>query len=338
MNSDPKLMKSHDFPEIVSSFEGASTEMLAAVLDQSVDCIKVIGPEGQLEFMNRNGRCAMEIDDFAMVAGKLWWDLWPDDTAALIREAFEKGRTGESSRFEAFCPTAKGTPRWWDVSASPLRNGHGEIRGLISVSRDVTERVQANDLRMAMADEMRHRLQNAYALAGAIVTGAARGSPERQGFAQEILERLERLGVAQSLLLDPARLGSTTLDTLTRRLTEPFCNSGCDVAISGLPDVNLNEQQTRTLALAIGELSTNSNKYGALCHGGEIAISGSLGDGDIALNWAETSHAPVTATEREGGAGFALIARALAAQRGSHAIDWRPDGLTVSVRLPLAAA
>ena len=84
-------MNALDFPTIVQSFKTASNDMLAAVLDQSADCIKVIGPEGTLDFMNRNGRCAMEIDDFAMVAGKLWWDLWPDDTAPLIREAFEKG-------------------------------------------------------------------------------------------------------------------------------------------------------------------------------------------------------------------------------------------------------
>lgn len=71
-------MKSLDFPDIVSSFQSASNDMLAAILDQSADCIKVIGPTGSLDFMNRNGRCAMGIDDFALVAGKDWWDLWPE--------------------------------------------------------------------------------------------------------------------------------------------------------------------------------------------------------------------------------------------------------------------
>ena len=52
-------MTSLDFPAIVDSFQAASEKLLAAMLDQSADCIKVIGPDGTLDFMNRNGRCAM---------------------------------------------------------------------------------------------------------------------------------------------------------------------------------------------------------------------------------------------------------------------------------------
>lgn len=59
-----------DLPDIVGDFKDAPIELLGAVLDQSLDCIKVIGPTGRLDFMNRNGRCAMEIDDFALVAGR----------------------------------------------------------------------------------------------------------------------------------------------------------------------------------------------------------------------------------------------------------------------------
>ena len=80
-------MAALDFPNIVNSFRAASNDMLAAVLDQSADCIKVIGPDGTLDFMNRNGRCAMGIDDFAQVAGKNWWDLWPAEAQPLIQGA-----------------------------------------------------------------------------------------------------------------------------------------------------------------------------------------------------------------------------------------------------------
>jgi PAS domain S-box-containing protein len=330
-------MKSNDFPDIVNSFHEASNEFLAAVLDQSADCIKVIGPTGTLDYMNRNGRCAMEIDDFCAVAGKSWWDLWPEETAHLVRGAFDGALAGETRRFEAFCPTAKGTPRWWDVSVSPMYDGDGQLQGLISTSRDITERIHKHEFRAAMSEEMRHRLQNAYALTGAIIMAAAKGSPERHAFAGEILERLRRLGIAQSLLLEPDQIGKTGIEPLVRRLTEPFCTDACSLQIGGLPDVELDEQQVRTLALVIGELSTNSTKYGALGHGGTIAIDGAIDAGVLALNWAETSDSPVGATQREGGAGFSLIRRALAAQRGSIAIDWRSDGLDVAVKVPLAS-
>lgn len=327
-------MTSLDFPDIVSSFHNASNDMLAAILDQSADCIKVIGPDGTLDFMNRNGRCAMGIDDFASVAGKNWWELWPAESQPMIRNAIAEARNGKNSRFEAFCPTAKGERRWWDVSVAPLRDEQGELKGLISVSRDISADIGARQMREATAAEMKHRLQNAYALTSAIVMATARGSPEREAFAHEIVERLQRLGIAQSLLLDGDAIGTATLDALVRRLTEPFCGNGASLDIAPLPDFTLDETQVRTLALVLGEFSTNSNKYGALGHGGRIAIDCAIVDKALHLNWRETTDHPVDAKERDGSLGLNLIRRTLAAHRGALDIDWRQDGLDIAVTLP----
>ena len=328
------VMNSLDFPAIASSFGGASNDMLAAILDQSADCIKVIGPSGSLDFMNRNGRCAMGIDDFALVAGKNWWDLWPVEAQPAIRDAIDRASGGHSSRFEAFCPTAKGEPRWWDVSVAPLRDERGALQGLISVSRDISADIAGRQLRETTAAEMKHRLQNAYALTSAIVMATARGDPGRLAFATEIVERLQRLGIAQSLLLDGDALGTATLDTLVRRLTEPFCDDGASLDIAPLPDVTLGEAQVRTLALVIGEFSTNSNKYGALGHGGKIAIDGTLDGGTLRLNWRESTGRPLDGQAREGSSGLALIRRTLAAHGGELGIDWHDDGLDIAVALP----
>ena len=308
--------------------------MLASILDQSADCIKVIGPTGALEFMNRNGRCALGIDDFALVAGKDWWDLWPEEAQPLIRDAVAKAQSGENSRFEAYCPTAKGEPRWWDVSVAPLRDEAGMLKGLISVSRDISGDMIARELRESTVAEMRHRLQNAYALTSAIITATARGTPERESFAREIVERLERLGVAQSLLLDGDKIGTATLDQLVRRLTEPFCGDGAALDIAPLPNAELDERQVRTLALVLGEFSTNSNKYGALGHGGRIAIDGAMDDGVLTLNWREKTDRSVDSDQRDGSTGLTLIRRMLAAHGGALDIDWRTDGLDIRVTLP----
>lgn len=327
-------MKSLDFPSIVNSFHSASNDMLAAILDQSADCIKVIGPTGSLDYMNSNGRCAMGIDDFAMVAGKDWWDLWPEDAQPLIKQAIAKAHAGENSRFEAYCPTAKGDPRWWDVSVAPLVDETGTLKGLISISRDISGDIVGRELRESTAAEMRHRLQNAYALTSAIVTATARGTPEREAFAREIVERLQRLGIAQSLLLDGDAIGTATLDDLTRRLTEPFCGDGAALEIGSLPAVELDERQVRTLALVLGEFSTNSNKYGALGHGGGIVIDGTLTEGVLTLHWRETTQRPIDTEKRDGSSGLTLIRRMLAVHGGALDIEWRGDGLDIKVTLP----
>lgn len=327
-------MSSLDFPEIANSFYSASNDMLAAILDQSADCIKVIGPAGTLDFMNSNGRCAMGIDDFAAVAGKNWWDMWPAEAQPLIRQAIASAHDGLNSRFEAFCPTATGDPRWWDVSVAPLRDEHGDLKGLISVSRDISSDIAGRQLRETAAAEMKHRLHNAYTLTSAIVMATARGNAEREEFAREIVERLQRLGIAQSLLLDGDAIGTADLDTLVRRLTEPFCGDSATLHIAPLPALNLGETQVRTLALALGEFSTNSNKYGALGHGGRIKIDGSVNDGVLALSWRETLNRPVEAKAREGSSGLKLIRRTLTAHRGSLDIKWREDGLDIAITLP----
>jgi PAS domain S-box-containing protein len=327
-------MSALDLPSLAESFSSASNEMLAAVLDQSVDCIKVIGPTGTLDFMNRNGRCAMGIDDFSAVAGKNWWDLWPAESQHLVRNSITTACEQGTARFEAFCPTGKGEPKWWDVTVSPLRDASGTLRGLISISRDVSADVRAREIRETTAAEMKHRLRNAYALTSAIVTMSARGREEHRDFAREISARLEQLGIAQTLLLDAGALGTPTLELLVERLTQPFCSDPAMLDIAPLPDVILSEEQVRTLALVLGEFSTNSNKYGALGHGGRIAITGAVAGGKLTLHWSEHSDRPVAAAPRDGSSGLTLIRRALAAQRGSLDADFGADGIDLTVQLP----
>jgi len=322
-----------NLPALTQHFASASASMLAAILDQSTDCIKVLGPAGQLDYMNRNGRCAMEIEDFDAVAGRDWWELWPEASQGLVRDAVARAQAGESHRFEAFCPTAKGSPRWWEVSVSPLRDDSGELQGIISVSRDITDRVATRDLRETAAAEMRHRLQNAYTLAGAIVSATAKGSPERELFATEVLGRLQQLGAAQTLLLEG---GQVHLDTLLHRLTEPFAGQDCELRIDPTPSLILNEDDVRVLALAVGELSTNSNKYGALRHGGAILVETSVtADGNLCLHWAERSAGLHQQPATTSGKGHKLIERALRSRGGSLDLDWRPDGPDATLLLPL---
>ena len=334
--ADAIAQPSIDFPNVARHFQGASAEMLGAILDQSMDCIKVIGPTGQLDFMNRNGRCALEIDDFSKVVGRDWWDLWPEESRHHVLEAVDVARRGESHQFEAYCPTAKGSPRWWEVSVSPLRDEAGELQGIISVSRDVTDRVRARELRETTTAELRHRLLNAYTLAGAIVSSTARGSGEREEFAREVLNRLEQLSRAQALLLHADQFENINLPVLVERLTEPFRDGPCKLVLGELPDVALGEEDVRALALVIGVLSTNSNKYGALGRGGSITIEGVVDPAWLSLSWSERAEGQASAPQAEGGNGHRLIERALRSRGGELRIEWSESGPDVSLRLPKA--
>lgn len=111
---------------------------LDLLFESSPDCAKVLDVQGNLLFMNQNGQCLMEVDDVVQICGAPWPTLWPEGTQAQIEAALQQARQGQSSRFVAFCPTVKGTPKWWDVRVTPIHGEDGQLKGFLSVSRDIT--------------------------------------------------------------------------------------------------------------------------------------------------------------------------------------------------------
>jgi PAS domain S-box-containing protein len=237
------LVKIHerDSTRFIGGFGELSRDMLAALLDQSEDCVKILDLDGHVDFMNRNGRCIMEIDDFCVIAGSPWDALWPEETRETVRAAVASARSGEATRFEAFCPTAKGTPKWWEVTISPVRDEAGEAFALLSISRDVTERRRTMERLETMAHEMRHRLRNAFAVSGAIALASGRDEPEHHLFAETLASRYNSLAMAQSRLLDQD--SDQNLRDLAAIITEAFDFGRGLVSTGNLPEHKLDDQQ-----------------------------------------------------------------------------------------------
>ena len=57
--------------------------------------------------------------------GEQWTTLWNDD-AGLAERAINDATTKGEGRFHAFRPTVKGTPKWWDVIVTPIRDDAGQ--------------------------------------------------------------------------------------------------------------------------------------------------------------------------------------------------------------------
>lgn len=114
------------------------------ILESNQDCIKVLDLKGHLLYMNNGGQDLMEIDDFnGQVRSALWFSFWSSEVRSLAEAAFEEALSGGIGRFEGFCATAKGTPKWWEVVVSPIRGDSGEVVEVLSVSRDITQRKRA---------------------------------------------------------------------------------------------------------------------------------------------------------------------------------------------------
>jgi len=111
-----------------------------SILNSSPDCVKILTVDGVVEFFNESGLCQMQIDSLDNVRGKRWIDLWPTESKGLVQDAITKLSRGDSVRFESYCPTSKGEPRWWDVTAAPIMGKTGVVENLIAISRDITSR------------------------------------------------------------------------------------------------------------------------------------------------------------------------------------------------------
>lgn len=122
-----------------------SPEFNSLLFESSPDCVKLLDTAGHILAMNRNGQCTMEIDDFFQILNVPWVSLWPEHSHRKIMVALDAARKGRAGRFDAFCPTAKGTPKWWDVIVTPIHTADGRIERLMSVSRDVTAAYWANE-------------------------------------------------------------------------------------------------------------------------------------------------------------------------------------------------
>lgn len=123
----------------------ASEKMLQTIIDTEPECVKLLDENANLISMNRAGLDMIQADSLDQVRGKCVCPLitseYVEPFRELTRQVFQGG-TG-TLLFEVI--GMKGRRRWLETRAVPLRNEKDEIFALLGVTRDVTERKQAEE-------------------------------------------------------------------------------------------------------------------------------------------------------------------------------------------------
>ncbi|AQU86343.1 hypothetical protein B0W47_01485 [Komagataeibacter nataicola] len=309
---------------------------LARVLEQSTDCVKLLDCNGNLIWMNANGLCAMEIDSFTQIADMRWAGLWPDVLQPDIENAFRSARAGETARFRGACPTAKNDPRWWEVSITQVCDDAGRPIGFLSISRDVTQAENDREALRVMIGEMRHRLRNSYTIVCSLLRRFAGHNPQLGEFVADMELRIMALARAQSLFDDDAT--PADLRELIEMLVTPFYGAAEDCFTLDIPPgLALDRRAADAVALVIGELCVNSAKYGAVSQGGRIGLHWRGSPGELRLEWVEHASLPASALPGGRGQGLRLIGRIVKTCAGTFNMQWRADGVTAAIFLPLSA-
>jgi two-component system, cell cycle sensor histidine kinase and response regulator CckA len=117
-----------------------SESRLRLIFENEPECVKVIDADGHLLDMNPAGLRLIEADSLDEVRGARLGSLvnveHRDQFAALTRDA----ALGGEGSLEFEITGLKGTRRWLETHAVPMRDGHGRVTAVLGITRDITER------------------------------------------------------------------------------------------------------------------------------------------------------------------------------------------------------
>ncbi|HKG99482.1 MAG TPA: PAS domain S-box protein, partial [Bradyrhizobium sp.] len=222
------------------------------------------------------------------------------------------------------------------VTVSPLRDKWGRIVGASKVSRDITERKDAEKLQRLLIDELNHRVKNTLATIQAVANQSLRRAKSPEDFVSSFTGRVQALAKANTLLTHTSFQGAELMDLVSEQVLLGRADDN-RISCSG-PRLMLGSQVAIHLGLILHELATNARKYGALSvPNGRLSVIWEVrtnGGRNLFLQWMESDGPNVTApTER--GFGTTLLEQALQAHGGEASIRYAANGVTGQIKIPL---
>ncbi len=118
---------------------------LFTILQTEPECIKQLGPDGEVYDMNPAGLAMIEADNLEMIKNKSLISILLPQYTAPFQTLSKNVFNGMSGILEFEITGLKGTHRYMEMHAVPLRNAEGKIISLLGVTRDVSQRKKAEE-------------------------------------------------------------------------------------------------------------------------------------------------------------------------------------------------
>jgi PAS domain S-box-containing protein len=324
---------------------GADMQRFAFIFESSNDAIVSKSLDGTITSWNKGaehvfGYTAEEI------IGKHITTLMTPDRYEEEQSILQRLRRGERLEpFETIRRRKDGSLIHVSVTISPIKNVEGRIIGASKIARDITKGKQAQETQALLLGEMRHRVNNLFAVTNALVGMIARSVKTPQEMAAAIQARLAALNRAHeltrpSLINTEAEPSQIMLSTLIRAILAPYSseNSGNPerINITGC-DLLISERAITSVALILHELATNATKYGALSAAtGVVHVDCALVKDELLVTWKEQGGPSINGDPDREGFGGKLARQIVVHQFGGKIFnEWNPAGLFVHLTLPL---
>ncbi|MER3430389.1 MAG: hypothetical protein C4324_04970 [Blastocatellia bacterium] len=117
-----------------------SEQRLRTIFDAVPECVKLLGKRGEIIDINPSGLAILEAEKKELVLGKTAKGILLDEHVEPFRNAIKQVLAGRDVQLTYEITGLKGTRRWLEMYAVPMRNASGEITAVLGVSRDITEK------------------------------------------------------------------------------------------------------------------------------------------------------------------------------------------------------
>jgi len=276
------------------------------------------------------------------IIGKTALESWSDkeNAAKVMANDQRLMETGDAITFEETVTMPDGKHVFLSTK-TPQRDANGNVVGLIGASIDITDRMQAEERRKLLINELNHRVKNTLATVQSIARQTARTAPTIEAFVASFEGRLLALSRAHDLLTR-GNWEDVGVGDVVEAMTAAYRTSaGGRLAAEG-PARRVPPRVALALGLGLHELATNAAKYGALSvPAGRVEIVWRHvpeGAGLIELCWKEAGGPPVAAPARKG-FGMRLLESVMSQDLG-HPVElvFAAEGVTCTIRFEASGA
>lgn len=310
---------------------------LAAIVSSSSDAIVSKSLDGIIQSWNCG---AVRIFGHAPeeVIGQPITTIIPPELHHQEKDILTRLKRGERiEHFETARITKDGRRIDVALTVSPVHDRAGRVIGASKVARDITDRKRAERLQRLLISELNHRVKNTLATVQSIANHTVRHARTPAEAVASFSGRIQSLAHTHDILTRNSWQGADILQLVQEQL---LLNGEQDsrISITG-PSLTLDPHPSLHLALILHELGTNARKYGSLSvPTGRLdvqwSVHSSSEESQLVLTWRESGGPPVK-VPRQRGFGTTLIKRSLASHGGNASIDYRIEGISCEITLPI---
>jgi len=249
----------------------------------------------------------------------------PIDEAAQLRELKSEGAT----RYEMQISAKDGRALALEVNSKLIYDNSGKPIAIHSISRDVTERKDAEARQSLLIRELQHRAKNLLAIVQSIVSNTLRNSKDLHTVNDTVSGRLQALARAQEFIAAGPGGGAPIGEIVQAELSA----FGGRVSIIG-PALIAGTAFAQMFAIVVHELATNATKYGSLAvPEGQVDVRWQVEeDASLLFSWKERGGPPV---QPPAALGFGSEVMRVALIENPR-ILFKESGFEYEIRVPIA--